>query len=52
MRALIVDDSSTMRAILGRLLEQLGYEVRALPSGIEALATLRAGARYDLMLVD
>lgn len=52
MRALIVDDSRTMRTILGRIITRLGFEVTQAVHGQDALAQLVAGARPDLMLVD
>jgi len=36
-RVLIADDEQGVRAALGQLLEYEGYEVRAVPSGLEAL---------------
>jgi two-component system chemotaxis response regulator CheY len=52
MRALIVDDSKTMRIILGRFLRANGFEVCEAGHGGEALARLNQGDPVDLMLVD
>ena len=40
MRALVIDDSRTMRALLSRQLTGLGYEVRQAADGQEALHVL------------
>jgi two-component system chemotaxis response regulator CheY len=52
MRALIVDDSSAMRAYLKMILKSVGFEVRDARNGQEALAVLREGERPDVMLLD
>jgi two-component system, chemotaxis family, chemotaxis protein CheY len=52
MRALVVDDSKSMRMILVRSLRPLGFEVVEAGDGREALARLNAGEPVDLMLVD
>lgn len=52
MRALIVDDSKTMRLILGRLLAQAGFECREAEDGCAALGQLRDRGPVDLALVD
>jgi len=54
MRALIVDDSRAMRAMLRSILRDIGFEVVEAGHGIEALATLREdGAQpVDVALVD
>jgi CheY-like chemotaxis protein len=43
MRALIVDDSRTMRTILGRIVAGLGFEVAQAGDGKQALAALAEG---------
>jgi two-component system chemotaxis response regulator CheY len=40
MIAIVIDDSRAMRLILGRILAQLGYEVREAANGQEALEIL------------
>jgi two-component system chemotaxis response regulator CheY len=52
MRALIVDDSKSMRMILGRVLKEIGFQVTEAGDGREALARLNRGEEVDLMLVD
>ncbi len=52
MRALIVDDSRTMRTILGRIVAGLGFEVDQAGDGKQALAALAAGPLPELMLTD
>lgn len=52
MRALVVDDSRSMRAIIGKLLKELGFDVEEAESGVEALEALNRNPTYDLMLLD
>ena len=52
MRALIVDDSKTMRMILGKTLKEIGFLVTEAGEGQEALDRLNQGEPVDLMLVD
>jgi two-component system chemotaxis response regulator CheY len=52
MRALVVDDSRTMRRIVSGMLEDLGYEVRQAGHGAEGLQQLREGYVPDLACVD
>ena len=42
MRALVIDDSRTMRIVLGRQLRQLGFEILEAGNGQEALDVLEA----------
>ena len=51
-RALIVDDSRTMRMILKKYLRALGFEVQEAGNGLEALASLREVGEADVALVD
>ena len=44
MRALVIDDSRTMRLMLARPLQQLGYEVLQAGDGQEALDVLAANS--------
>lgn len=41
-----------MRRVTGRLLEKLGYRVQAAGDADEALALLRDGERFDLVVTD
>jgi two-component system chemotaxis response regulator CheY len=52
MRALIVDDSSTMRAILRITLKKKGFEVLEAKNGVHALSVLGSSDPVELMLVD
>lgn len=52
MRALVIDDSRTMRRILRRILENLGIEVTEAGDGQEALDLVQAGPIPDLCLID
>ena len=52
MHALVIDDSRAMRLILGRMLRELGFQVREAPDGAEGLEVLTAGPEPDLVLVD
>jgi CheY-like chemotaxis protein len=55
-RVLVVDDNQTNRRVLQTQLSYAGYEVAAIGSGSEALATLKsaltAGMPFDLALID
>ena len=55
-KAMVVDDSRTIRRILGGILAQLGFEVAEAENGLAALATLdrerAAGTPVSLTLVD
>ncbi len=52
MKALVVDDSRVMRAILGRSLKTLGYAITEAGNGQEALAAVAASGPFDVALVD
>jgi len=52
MKALVVDDSRSMRAIIGKQLKELGFVVAEAASGPEALAALHGGGPVDLVLLD
>jgi two-component system chemotaxis response regulator CheY len=52
-KALVVDDSKTIRIILGRILKELGYEVCEASNGIEALKMMESEkAAVNLVLAD
>jgi two-component system chemotaxis response regulator CheY len=52
-KALVVDDSRTIRIILRKILMELGYEVHEAGNGLEALQTIEAiGTDVQLALVD
>ena len=52
MRALVIDDSRTMRRIVGARLEALGFEVHQAGDGQQALDLLDDGLQVDLACVD
>ncbi len=52
MRVLIVDDSKSMRMILGKALREIGYEITEAGDGQQALERLNRGEQVELMLVD
>ena len=52
MRVLIVDDSKTMRSIIGRIVKELGFEVLEAGDGRLALAELENAGPVELCLVD
>lgn len=52
MRALVVDDSRAARAILGRILRELGCEVVEAEDGQAGIRRLADGLEPDFALVD
>jgi len=52
MKAIVVDDSRSMRAIISKQLRDLGFEVQEAQSGQEALARLHENKKTDLVLLD
>jgi two-component system chemotaxis response regulator CheY len=52
MKALVVDDSRSMRAILSKQLRELGFQVAEADGGAQALRTLSEGGPVDLVLLD
>lgn len=52
MRALVIDDSSAMRIIIGRILQEIGMEVLEARNGLEALEQMKRNSDIELMLVD
>ena len=51
-RVLVVDDDPDVLEAAGLALERLGQQVDLAPSGVVAVARVRAGERYDLILCD
>lgn len=49
---LVVDDDDDLRETIADALSLAGYTTASVRDGAEALATLRAGQRPDLMLLD
>jgi two-component system, chemotaxis family, chemotaxis protein CheY len=52
MRALVIDDSRTVRIIIGTILREVGMEVLQAANGLEALERMRRNPDVELMLVD
>ena len=52
MRAIVIDDSRTMRLILGRMLKEVGFQISEAGHGREGMERLEAEAKPDLVLVD
>jgi two-component system chemotaxis response regulator CheY len=52
MRALVVDDSKSVRMILGKILREIGFEVAEADDGRRAIEWLNQGEPVDLMLID
>lgn len=52
MRALVIDDSRTMRRIISGVLRAQGFETVEAADGREALDVLESGARIDLACID
>lgn len=52
MLALVIDDSRTVRIIIGNILREIGMEVLEAANGLEALAQLKSRPEVDLLLVD
>jgi two-component system, chemotaxis family, chemotaxis protein CheY len=50
--ALVVDDSSAMRKIIGRILTGLGFDIVEAENGRAALDVLESGTVPDIALVD
>ena len=52
MRALVVDDSKTVRLLITSILEELGFEVQEAENGLAALELIRSEPQFDIALVD
>lgn len=52
MRALVIDDSRTMRRIVADILGGLGFATSQAGNGREALDLLEAGETFDLACID
>ena len=51
-RILVIDDSTTIRMAMRRILETLGYMVTEAEDGERAIATLRSQDAFDAILCD
>ncbi len=52
MHAIVVDDSSAMRAVLRLILKQHGFQVAEAKNGKDGLAVLQASGPVQLALID
>jgi two-component system chemotaxis response regulator CheY len=52
MRALVIDDSRTVRMIIGQTLREIGIEVIEAADGLEALEQMKHNPDVELLLVD
>lgn len=52
MRALVIDDSRTMRRIVSSTLQRIGFDTIEAEHGREALDHLESGERVDLACID
>ena len=52
MRALVIDDSRTVRIIIGQILREIGMDVLEAGNGVDALEQLDRHPDVDLLLVD
>jgi two-component system, chemotaxis family, chemotaxis protein CheY len=51
-RALVVDDSRATRSLLAAMLDDLGFDAEEACDGADAIAVLRQGMTFDVLLVD
>ena len=51
-RALIVDDSRTIRTVIGRIFGELGFAVAKAENGKQALDLVLSEPEFDVVLVD
>jgi two-component system chemotaxis sensor kinase CheA len=51
-RVMLVDDSPFFRDMLAPLIKAAGYQVLAVPSAAHALATIKSGTRFDVIVTD
>ena len=49
---LIIDDEANIRTILDRYLTGIGYEVRAVRTGMEGIELFNHNKRFDLVITD
>ncbi len=52
MRALIIDDSASMRMLLGRILDEMGVSYLQAADGKEAFQLIQSAGPFDFALVD
>ncbi len=52
MRALVIDDSRTIRTIIGKILKEIGMEVLEAADGKQGLEQMKLNPSIELILVD
>jgi two-component system, chemotaxis family, chemotaxis protein CheY len=52
MRALVIEDSRSIRRIMSNMMRELGYDTIEACDGLEGLAQLKANGEQDVVLVD
>jgi two-component system chemotaxis response regulator CheY len=52
VRALIVDDSRSIRGIIKKMMGEIGFEIIEACNGVDAMQRLRDAGQVDVMLVD
>jgi len=52
MRALVIDDSRTMRMIVSKILHEIGFEIVEAKHGLDALEQLQKSGKFDMAMVD
>jgi len=48
----VVDNEEEVRSIISSMLVSAGYQCRAVAGGLEALALLQSGEKFELLLTD
>ena len=51
-RVLVVDDDELLRRVVGRMLEEAGYEVMLAANGFEALSCVNVADPFDVVVAD
>jgi two-component system chemotaxis response regulator CheY len=52
LKALVIDDSKSIRMVLIKILEEIGFEIVEAKDGLEALESLKSQGPFDVALVD
>ena len=52
MRALLVEDDNAVRQAFAKVLSQAGFEVAAVPTGMDAFGELKKGSKFDVVVCD
>lgn len=51
-KILVVDDEKEIRELVSMLLEKEGFEVECMSDAVQAVATIKAGKKYSLIVMD